>query len=225
MSRTRWTTAAGLATAAVLLSGCGTTPGVALTVGDDEISHARVDEATRHLCTGLGEQFESQGTVIPMAFLRQTVVRLLALRSEATQIAEAYGVEPGTVYANDVAQRRDAASSMPEEAREDYVLVFSSGGLATDIAQQVGSIVLEEQGVAEPTPEEVQQAGVDVFTTWPDAHGLEVDARYGLEEVQGELRPADTNYSVAVSDTAEQGLLEDPDPSFVNDLATNHRCE
>lgn len=224
MSRTRWKTVAGLATAAVLLSGCGTTPGVALSVGEREISHDRVDEATSHLCTALGEQFESQGTVVPMGFVRQAVVRLLSLRAQATQIADAYGIEPGTTYANDVAQRRRSASAMPDDAREDYVLLTSTTALANDIAEQVGRIELEGENIKNPTPEQVGQAGVDVFNTWPDAHGLEVDPRYGLENVDGQLTPIDTNLSVAVSDTAKAGLKQEPDVAFANTLPANHRC-
>lgn len=224
MSRTRWKTAAGLATAAVLLSGCGTTPGVAVSVGDREISHDRVDEAASHLCAALDEQFESQGTVVPMGVVSQAVVRLLTLRAQATQIAEAYGIEPGSTYADDVAQRRQAVASAPDDVRDDYVLLTSSTALANDVAQQVGRIELEGQDIAEPTPEQVGQAGVEVFNTWPDANGVEVDPRYGLENVDGQLRSVDTNLSVAVSDTAKSGLEEQPDVAFANTLPANQRC-
>lgn len=224
MSRTRWTTAAGLATAAVLLSGCGTTPGVAVSVGDHEISHDRIDEATSHLCDALGEQFESQGNVVPMAVVRQAVVRLLTLRSQATQIADAYGIEPGSTYADDVEQRRRSVASEPEEVREDYVLLTSSTALANDVAERVGMIELEGQGIEEPTREQVGQAGVEVFNTWPDANGLEVDPRYGLENVDGQLEPVDTNLSVAVSDTARSGLEEQPSVAFASSLPANQRC-
>lgn len=224
MSRTRWKTAAGLVTAAVLLSGCGSTPGVAVSVGDREISHDRIDEATSNLCAALGDQFESQGTVVPMAVVRQAVVRLLTLRSQATQIADAYGIEPGRTYADDVEQRRLSAASAADDVRDDYVLLTSSTALANDVAEQVGRIELEGQDIAEPTREQVGQAGVEVFNTWPDAHGLEVDPRYGLENVDGQLTPVDTNLSVAVSDNALAGLEEQPSAAFASSLPANQRC-
>lgn len=225
MSRTRLMTAAALVTVGVLLSGCGSaSPGVAVEVGDREISHTRIDEATTNLCTALGEQFESQGTTVPMSFVRQSVVQLLTVRSQAAQIADEYGVELGSTYANDVAQRRDNAASMPEETRADYVDLTSANAMANDVLQQVGRVILEDEGITDPSPEQIGQAGLDAFNSWPDANGIEIDPRYGLRTVDGVLTPIDTNLSVAVSDTAKAGLKNEPDVAYANTLPANHRC-
>jgi hypothetical protein len=218
-------TGLALGAAMVLLSGCGSaTPGVAVQVGDQEISTGRVDEAAAHMCTALGEQFEAEGTTVPMGFVRQGVVQLLTLRAQAEQIAEEYGVEPGSTYGNDVAQRERTAESMPEEVRADYVELTSANALAQDVVDQVGRIELEEKGVEDPTVEQVSQAGVDVFNVWPDANGVEIDPRYGLKNVDGVLTPVDTNLSVAVSDEAKAGLSEEPDVAYAKTLPLTHRC-
>ena len=221
MSKTRLRTAATTAIAGLLLTGCGSAnPGVAVKVGDEEISTRHVDEVTSNYCTAVGE-LES---AVPMGFVRQYVVQLLTLRSQASQIADDYGVEPGATYFNDVAQRQDTASTKPEEVQDDYVELASTSAYAQDILDQVGRIVLEDQGVTDPTAEQTTQAGIDVFSQWPNTHDLEIDPRFGLRAVDGVLSPVDTSTSVAVGDTAKAGMSTEPDPAFAETLPVNHRC-
>jgi hypothetical protein len=221
VSKTRLMTAATTAIAGLLLTGCGSaSPGVAVKVGDEEISTRHVDEVTANYCTAVGE-LES---AVPMGFVRQYVVQLLTLRSQATQIADDYGVEPGATYSNDVAQRQDTASTQPEEVQDDYVELASTSAYAQDILDQVGRIVLEDQGITDPTAEQTTQAGIDVFNQWPNTHDLEIDPRYGLRSVDGVLSPVDTSTSVAVGDTAKAGMSSEPDPAFAETLPANHRC-
>ncbi len=225
MSKTRLMTAATLGVAGLLLTGCGSaSPGVAVQVGDEQLSVREVDTAAREMCTALGDQFEAQSTVLPMSFIRQGTVQLMTLRTQAMQVADDYGLEPGSSYRNDVAQRRRTAASMPEDVRETYVELTSANALASDIVDQVGAIVLEERGVTDPTTEQVTQAGVDVFNQWPDANGIEIDPRYGLESIDGVLTPVDTNTSVAVGQTAKDGLKTEPDAAFARTLPLTHRC-
>jgi hypothetical protein len=221
VSKTRLMTAATTAIAGLLLTGCGSaSPGVAVKVGDEEISTRHVDEVTANYCTAVGE-LES---AVPMGFVRQYVVQLLTLRSQASQIADDYGVEPGTTYFNDVAQAQGTASTKPEEVQDDYVELASTSAYAQDILDQVGRIVLEDQGVTDPTAEQTTQAGIDVFNQWPNTHDLEIDPRYGLRSVDGVLSPVDTSTSVAVGDTAKAGMSTEPDPAFAETLPVNHRC-
>jgi hypothetical protein len=225
VSKTRRMTAAPtwvmVALAGLLLTGCGSaSPGVAVKVGDEEISTRHVDAVTTNYCTAVGE-LES---AVPMGFVRQYVVQLLTLRSQASQIADDYGVEPGSTYFNDVAQRETAAEAQPEGVRDDYVELASTSAYAQDILDQVGRIVLEEQGVTDATAEQTTQAGIDVFNQWPNTHDLEVDPRFGLRTVDGVLSPVDTSTSVAVSDTAKSGSATEPDPAFAETLPVSHRC-
>lgn len=225
MSKTRLMTAATIGVAGLLLTGCGSaTPGVAVKVGDQELSVREVDAAAEKMCTALGDQFASQNTVLPMSFVRQGTVQLMTLRVQAMEIADDYGVEPSSSYRNDVAQRRRTAAGMPADVQDTYVELTSANALATDIVNQVGEIVLEDRGVSDPTTEQVTQAGVDVFNQWPDANGIDIDPRYGLRSVDGVLTPVDTNTSVAVGDTAKAGLATEPDSAFARSLPLTHRC-
>ena len=225
MSKTRLMTAATTVLAGLLLTGCGSAaPGVAVKVGDEELTVREVDAAASRMCTALADQFASQNTVLPMSFVRQGTLQLMTLRAQAMQLAEEYGVEPGSSYQNDVAQRRRTAASMPADVQDTYVELTTANSLATDVVNQIGEIVLEEEGVSDATSEQVTEAGVDVFNRWPDAHGVEIDPRYGLESVDGVLTPVDTNTSVAVGETAKAGLATEPDTAFAKSLPLTHRC-
>ena len=230
MSKTRLKTAlrtaGALALSGLVLTGCAGTarPGVAIEVGDETISTSTVDSASAHLCTALGDEFSANGTVVPMGFIRQGVVQLMTLSSTAHQIADEYGVEPGAAYERELASRRRAAEAFPEEVREDYVEVMTANALANDILEQVGRAELAEQGFEEPTVDQITQAGTDIFTSWPDANGVTIDPRYGVEMVDGTLSPSDTNLSVAVGETALAGLATEPDAAYANTLPETHRC-
>jgi hypothetical protein len=222
VSKTRLMTAATLGVAGLLLSACGSAaPGVAARIGDEELTVRQVDSVAAHYCTARSKDL---GAAVPMSYVRRYVIRYLTLRSQALQLAEEYGVEPGSTYRNDVAQRVGTAGTMPEEVRQDYIDIESATALAQDVIGQVGEIVLDRQGISDPTTDQVTQAGLDVFNQWPDANGVEFDPRYGVESVDSVLTPIDTNTSVAVSDTAKSGLAEDPDPAFAESLPTTHRC-
>ncbi len=209
MSKTRvktaLRTAGAVALSGLVLTGCAGSarPGVAIEVGDE---------------------FSANGTVVPMGFIRQGVVQLMTLSSTAHQIADEYGVEPGAAYQREVATRTRTAEAFPEEVRDDYVEVMSANALANDVLEQVGRAELAEQGFEDPTVDEVTQAGTDIFTSWPDANGVTVDPRYGVELIDGTLTPVDTNLSVAVGDDAKAGLATEPDATYANTLPENHRC-
>ena len=229
MSKTRLKTAlrtvGAVALSGLVLTGCGSaSPGVAVEVGDETISTRTVDRASAHVCTALGDEFRGSGTVVPMGFIRQGVVQLMTLESTAMQIAEEYDVEPGAAYQRELAQLERTAAGLPEEVREDYVEVMSANALANDVLEQVGRASLVADGFTEPTVDQVTQAGTDIFTSWPDANGVEVDPRYGVELVDGTLTPVDTNLSVAVGETAQAGLATDPDVTYANTLPETHRC-
>lgn len=226
MSIPRLLPALAVGASALLLSGCAgsASPGVAATVGDETISTSSVDATTRHMCTALDAQFTSTGTVVPLGVIRQGVVQLLTLSSQAEQIADQYGVTATENFERDVAERTRTASTMPEEVRDDYIKVMSTQAFATDILDQVGRAKLIAEGFADPTVEQATEAGADVFAVWPDANGIEVDPKYGVELADGQLASTDTNLSYALSDGSVAGLAAEPDAAYVDSLPSNQRC-
>ena len=224
--KTSLRTAGAVALSGLVLTGCAGSarPGVAVEVGDESISTSTVDRTSAHLCTALADQFKGDGTVVPMGFIRQGVVQLLTLSATAQQIADEYGVEPGATYERELASRRASAEAFPDDVRQDYVEVMSANALANDILTQVGRAKLKADGFEDPTVDQVTQAGTDIFTSWPDRHGVDVDPRYGVEMVDGTLTPVDTNLSVAVGEDAKAGLATEPDATYANTLPETHRC-
>ena len=226
MSKTRLMTAAPtwltVGVAGLLLTGCGSaSPGVAVEVGDEQLTVSEIDSATAHYCTSVSDQLESP---VPLSFVRQYVVQLLTLRSQADQVADDYGVTAGSSYENDVAQRQGTAATLPEEVRHDYVELTSTPAYAQDIVDQIGAITLDDQGIADPTSDQVTQTGLDIFNQWPDANGIDIDPRFGAGSVDGVLSPIDTHTSVAVSEIAKSGLAEQPDPAYAETLPSTQRC-
>jgi hypothetical protein len=227
VSKTRLMTAATTVVAGLLLTGCGSaSPGVALTVGDDEFTLRQVDTAAEHYCAAVEDQIaaDPQAGAVPMSVVRQFMVQVLALRSQAEQFGADHGVEAGSTYLNAVAQSQGTADSMPEDARQTFVDVNTAQALARDIFGQVGAQLLEDGGVADPTDEQISQAGLDAFNEWPSTHTIEADPRFGLTEVDGVLTSADTSTSVAVSSTAKAALAERPDAGYVSSLPSVQRC-
>ena len=116
MTKPRLMTAATTVVAGLLLTGCGSAaPGIAARVGDEELTVRQVDQTAEEMCTALGDQFASSGTELPMGFIRQGTVQLLTLRAQAMQVADDYGIEPGSSYENAVAQARGTTATMPED--------------------------------------------------------------------------------------------------------------
>ena len=207
-------TAGAVALSGLVLTGCAGSarPGVAVEVGDESISTSTVDRTSAHLCTALARPVQGRRHRGPDGLHppgRRPAARPCPRPRQ--QIADEYGVEPGATYQRELASRRASAEAFPEDVRQDYVEVMSANALANDVLTQVGRAKLTAEGFADPTVDEVTQAGTDIFTSWPDRHGVTVDPRYGVEMVDGTLTPVDTNLSVAVGEDAKAGLATEPD--------------
>ncbi|CAA9377512.1 hypothetical protein [uncultured Nocardioides sp.] len=212
--------------AGAVLSGCAgsASPGVAVDVDGQTISVAEVDRGTAAVCTSVEPDLRGAGNTVALGNVRQFVVTLLAASEQARQLADEYGVKPGPEFSRQVSQLRLTSRAFPEEVREDYVEVMSAEPLVTSVVDAVGRASLEQDGVADPTVEEISQRGQDLFQSWPDQHAIDVDPRYGLAMVDGQLQPADTNLSVAVGDVAKSASATEPDPVYARTLPAGHRC-
>lgn len=214
-----------VAAAAVLLSGCGagSSPGVAAKVGDEEISMSRVDSASQALCQSQESSLRDNGQVVAMRQVRRLVVTLLADAATARQVAAEYDVSPGPEVGRESAQWESVARTLPEDSREDFIEVMTSQVLKQSVASQAGEASLLAEGVTDPTPEEAAARGADIFGTWPDSEGLELDPRFGLAVADGQYQLADTDLSVAVSDLAT-AASNDADTEHPKTLPENQRC-
>lgn len=213
------------ASVAVLLSGCGSaSPGTAATVGDETITVDQVDNAAEAVCRSVERELRSGSQVVAMSQMKQYALSLLAAAAEARQIADEYDVDPGPAVERASSQWQAQAQTLPEDLRDDYVAIMSAETMVNEVISEAGRAALDAEGVDGATVEDAAQRGSDIFSTWPDSNGVEVDPRYGLELVDGRLQQVDTSLSVPVSEAALAGVAPDPEPAYVSSLPQNQRC-
>lgn len=215
----------------LLLPGCGVAetqfhPGVAAEVGDRTITTDRVDDLTSGFCAAVEEQIAGGGQSYPLRLFKRGIVGQLALQSAVEQLAEDYDVEPGADYQGQLAQIETEAEGLAEDGREEYVEVQATVPYVTDVLTQIGAILLEQEGEAEPTLDFQQARGLDALAEWVEQEGVTFDPRYGTEMVDGRPQPVDTSLAFAVSDLAKGGTAEggEPDPNYVAALPLSATC-
>jgi hypothetical protein len=214
---------AGLAVASTLaLSGCGlANPGVAARVGDDTITVRDVNEESDLICQAVEKDLQDP---LPMSLARYQILTGQISRAIATQIAEEYDVSPGSDYTSAVAAAEVQVAAYPEETRDTLLTVTTTQTYVESILAEASKKLLAEEGLTDPTPDEITARSQELFATWPDSHPLDIDPRFGFEFVDGAYTSADTGVSVAVSDTAKAGQAEEPDPAVTALLPVSQRC-
>jgi hypothetical protein len=211
------------------LSGCGVAgtgfhPGVAAEVGDDQVSVSRVDEIASNYCSAISEQLRGDNQVLPLRYLRGGIAGQLALVAAAEQLADEYGVEPGRVYDQKVAELQGAVADLSEGQRDAVIAIESSATYISGVQQAVGTQILRRQETAKPTTAEATQAGQEAYHAWLDEHDVDIDPQFGVAVRDGQTVPTDTSLSYAVGDTAKKGGADTPDPAYAGSLPAAHRC-
>jgi hypothetical protein len=217
--------ALSIATLAALatLSGCGALhPGVAVQAGDEKFSLQQVDEITRDVCTVIQSDAGSAGAYA-MESIRRGVVRSLALRSAAEQLAVQYDVEPGTAYNAVVKQYDSKLTAVSDSEREHAVTVLAAADYIQGVLNAIGTAELTAAGV---TVDEAAAAakGGEILKAWTVEHGIEVDPRFDLVLGDTGLESVHTDTSYALSDFATQAGADQPSAEFVAALPQSQRC-
>jgi hypothetical protein len=217
----------------LLLSGCGVAetqfhPGVAVEVGDRTITTDRVDDLTSGVCAAVEDQIATQGQAEPLYLFKRYVASQLALRSAGEQLAQDYDVRPGIDYTTQVAQIEGEAEGLSEDGRDDFVEMQAAGPYVSDVLTQIGRLLLLQEGEEDPTVDFQQARGLDELQAWVEREGVTFDPRYGLEMVDGQPQPVDTDVTLAVSEVATglgaAGPDEAPDPNYVATLPLSATC-
>ncbi len=210
------------ALAALILSGCGALqPGAAVEVGDETISHDRVDEVAGDFCSAIEPQLEAQAETIPNSFLRGGIAGTLGLRSAADQIADDYGVDPESdQYLEALAGIRDGVAEVPEELQESVIEVESAPAYVEAVQAAVGEVILDGDGEYE----DFVAAGTDEYETWLAENGIEFDPALNTVVKDGVIETEDGGVSFAVSELAKNGLAEQPNSVIARQMPATHRC-
>lgn len=214
-----------LLVAVVLISGCASArPGVAAQVGDSRVTLAAVDEATADLCTAFLPQIKEEGATYPLKVLSTFVAGSLTREAIARQVSRELDIALPASYQETVDAAEAAAEAIPEEVRASYLELSQAGPYADAIMTEAGRLALEEEGSASEVVEDQAARGAQIFSDWVADNTVEIDPRYSLAVVDGQVVPADTSVSLAIGPTALAGAAEQMDPAAAAQLPSSQRC-
>ena len=217
---------AGIAVAALLLTGCGAAPalqpGVAARVGSDRITVRQVDEVTQHYCEAAEQQL-SKGQSIAQHFLRGQTAGALALRAAASQFAADEGVTADPSYDQAVKNAEQSLSSMTDQERQAFIDVQGAGAYVSAVELAAGRRIAAKHGGG-AGDKAAQAAGASAFTRWLADHDVQLDPRFGVSIAGGTTKPADTSLSYAVSSVAKSGAENSADSGYASTLPVTQRC-
>lgn len=215
------------AAVAFLLSGCsgaqqpGINPGVAARVGDQTITLDEVNQQSDEICQAVKDDLSDP---LPMSLARYQILTGQIGRAIADQIAASYDVKPGADYANAVAAAKTQVATYPEHLQDTLVEVSTSQDYVQSILDAASRKALADEGVSDPTEDEVTDRSQDLFATWPDDNRLEIDPRFGFTLDEGAFVQDETGLSYAVSDIAKAGQKSQPDAAVTAQLPSSQRC-
>ena len=221
LSTVRW---AAALTAVGTLAGCASLhPGVAIEAGGQTITLSEVDDITRDVCTVIQSDQRSKG-VYPMDAIRRGVVRSLALRSVAEQLAEQYDVAPGSSYTTSVKLYDRNLATVSQDVREHAISVLTTPDYVQGIVDAIGAVELHNAGMVNPSTTETSDKGQSILLAWTVEHGVEIDPRFDLALSDTGIDSVHNDTSYATSEFATQAAADQPSEAFVAALPPSQRC-
>lgn len=211
--------------AALLLAGCGLSPGAAAVVGDTRITANQVDDAASALCAANIAGAAAQGQPKPELATRgarQAALSLLVDAELSHQFGEANDIDPSRAeLSSALAQNRQTVTALPEERRGAFTDLLRNYVEAQLIVQEAGRAAV---GPDAP-PEQLATAGMQQRNAWLTEQDVEVevDPRFG-EYRDGGIDGSGGSMSIPVSERAAAGDRAQPDPGWVSDLPMSQKC-
>ena len=199
--RTRNPLIATIATPAVLATGCtagGSSPGTAVSVGGDSVSLSRVDRLAADYCEGSRDNLKAQNQVYPMTLLRWEAVNAVIDRMVGDQVAEEYDVRPGTDYSRKIDSLRSQTETLDDEIRDSVIEVAGAQAYVQDLTLQAARKILDEQGVSDPSDDQLVATASDLRERWTKEHEVRIDPRFGLDYRNGYIVPGRDEGSLSV---------------------------
>ena len=215
--------------AAAVLSGCGTHPGAAAVVGDEQISTSTVDDAAAALCSSTVSAAVAQGQPrpdLPSRGARSAAIQLLLDNELSRQFGEAEGIKVDQeAVSSALARSAQQINLLPQPERAHFRALFLGFQVSQSILDQAGSASLAQQGNANPSPEEASAEGARLRNQWVKQQGIdvEVDPRFG-EYANGTVTPTSGSLSIAASDRARQGAADEPGQAWTAGLPMSQKC-
>jgi peptidyl-prolyl cis-trans isomerase SurA len=215
----------------VLLTGCGVAgtqfhPGVAAQVGDQTITSRHVDQVTDDYCKAVEKvskgQEQSGDSQTPMRYLTHEFATDLVVRAAAEQLADDYGVEPTSGYQSGLAQLEPQLTELSADQKDAVREIVGARSYAQDVLTQIGEASLKKQGTTGASTDDQYAEGQKVLTAWIAGHDVEINPKYAVDF--GTAEQVDTDLSYALSTSAKDGALPEPDPDYTSSLPDNLVC-
>jgi hypothetical protein len=214
-----------------LLAGCGAlNPGVAARLGEDSVSVRDIDETAVLLCEAVEPQLKGDTQQLAMGLPRRVSLQSWIDRTIGEQAAQEYDVTAGSEFEASLAELERSVAALDAGPRAAYIDALSAQAYRTAVLTEVARVQLSDEGVADPTTEQVAERANSIYATWPDTHELEIDPRFGVRfddgvaPNTGALVDVDTGISVAVSPRAKAGAAAQLDAAYIAALADSQRC-
>jgi len=222
----------GLATAGLLLSGCGSSlgihPGSAAVIGDETVSMSKIDSTSTLFCTVYVEQAESsqqqQSGPLPMGSFRSFTAASLAKRLLGEQLAAQYGVQPASGYQQAVTQYQQALASSPSDEREAAIEVAGADAYLQNVQVAIGQQLTGNFGQSNADLKAALARGKVATQDWLDDHEASIDPVFGISVDDGAFTAQREQTSYPLSTFASQGAQPQPDSDFVSALPAAQRC-
>jgi hypothetical protein len=220
--RSRLRLGAGLALAVALLTGCaGLQPGVAIVVGDEQISVNEVDDLAGSICD-LEEANPTQGqesTQVVGSQVRNSAMQALALRSVADQLAAEYGLQAGSDYQDAEDQVRLQYGGVDSDLVDAAMPAYTSGAYFVSILRQIGA----EKTGADQESDEALTAGIQVAQQWEDDNEIETNPAFDSFSIgDSSIESERSDLARAAGDTAKGAASADA--AYVGALPSTQRC-
>lgn len=222
--RTAALTVAALAAATTLTACSALHPGVAIEVGEEQITQSRIDEVTRDFCSVI-QQASTEKTAYSYADLKRSVVSALTMRLSARMVAEEEGVP--TEGASFVEARKGYELNLatyPEDLRGSAIEILTTKEYVTDILVAIGKKEFAAEGRYGQGENALAVRGQDVLGAWMIEKGVTIDPRYDLAVDEQGVVAAVNGTSYPVSDFATQAAGEPPSQEYVAGLPPSQRC-
>ena len=238
MTSTR-TRLAGLALLVLaILSGCGALhPGIAVEVGDHELTDSEVDNLAQDLCDVLeSDPAFLQGTLFARSAIKQSVVSNFVLRTVADQLADEYDVTVADDYAMAAEQVRAQFPKADPDAVDRIMPSFIGEFYFDRVATEVGRKELKASGAAQSTDDEALAKGLEIAKSWEAKHGgFTINPEFSRVSISDDVSahliysPEETAYAVssyakrAAAEMAKQDVRA-VDPAWVESLPPSQTC-
>lgn len=210
---------------ALLASGCGTSGNVAAKVGDDEVLVSEVDLFADAQCElSRGGEGASGPVSVPKRALRNQALDALVDLELFRQLAAGRDADyDRAMYRAQMSQVRTQVEPLPADQRETVVELLSDYWRGVFQLQDIAEATLADQGVAEPTREELQQASTEIYTEFRKSVDIELNPAFSPDADDFAGR-GDGSLSTPLSPYARQATSAEPDATFISGLPPALRC-